>query len=319
LILAHAGAFGALAEQSGRSGWYWLLFALPAVIAFVTPFYMTRCWMLTFWGKPRNQHLYDHAHETPILYVPLIVLAGLAIISGYTWFGPSALIKASMREATIIARAVDKDHPFDGFASAWPLEAPKSPEEARAEGDPVAGEHGLPHPIKAEAVAEAHGEDPLHHGHELVEKYIAWAFIVGIGAGFLVYMNGYRVAALLTARGPLALVRIWLYRRMYFDELYFALLVNTVLLISWISATFDKYVVDGLVNGAAWAVRGASRVIGLNDTYVVDGAVNGIASVTQDLGAAVRAPQTGRIRAYVTILMAAVAIGLAVAIIVTLS
>jgi hypothetical protein len=44
-----------------------------------------------------------------------------------------------------------------------------------------------------------------------------------------------------------------------------------------------------------------------------------LAAVTQDLGAAVRAPQTGRIRMYVTILMAAVAIGLAVVVIVALS
>ena len=43
---------------------------------------MTRCWMLTFWGKPRNQHLYDHAHETPIMWLPLVVLAVLSIIGG---------------------------------------------------------------------------------------------------------------------------------------------------------------------------------------------------------------------------------------------
>ena len=80
MILAHAGAFATLAGQQGRSGWYWLLFACPAIIAFVTPFYMTRCWMLTFWGKPRNQHLYDHAHEAPILWAPLVVLALLMLL-----------------------------------------------------------------------------------------------------------------------------------------------------------------------------------------------------------------------------------------------
>jgi hypothetical protein len=52
---------------------------------------------------------------------------------------------------------------------------------------------------------------------------------------------------------------------------------------------------------------------------VVDGAVNGIAAIAQDAGAAVRAPQTGRIRMYVTILMIAVTLGLAGAIIVVLS
>jgi NADH-quinone oxidoreductase subunit L len=49
--------------------------------------------MLTFWGKPRNQHLYDHAHEAPVMYIPLIVLAVLSVIGGIvlipkttTWF-----------------------------------------------------------------------------------------------------------------------------------------------------------------------------------------------------------------------------------------
>ena len=58
---------------------------------------------------------------------------------------------------------------------------------------------------------------------------------------------------------------------------------------------------------------------GANDKYVVDGAVTGAANVAQNLGAAVRAPQTGRIRVYVTMLMVAVTLGLAGAIIVVLS
>ena len=49
------------------------------------------------------------------------------------------------------------------------------------------------------------------------------------------------------------------------------------------------------------------------------GAVNGAADLAQGLGAAVRAPQTGRIRMYVTVLMLAVTLGLAGAIIVMLS
>src|SRR4051812_46290651 len=64
LILQHAAAFGFLSDHGNESGrnYLWLLFWCPAIIAYVTPFYMMRCWTLTFWGKPRNQHLYDHAH-----------------------------------------------------------------------------------------------------------------------------------------------------------------------------------------------------------------------------------------------------------------
>ncbi len=317
LILAHAGAFATMADHAGRSHWYWALFALPAIIAFVTPFYMMRCWMLTFWGKPRNQHLYDHAHEMPILWGPLAILAVMAIIAGYPWFGASELIKASMTENTALCQRTDPK--FAGFSTAWPMHEPENRKVAAEEGEPPAGEHALPHPIKAEHAAEAHGEDPLSHGHELVEKIVSWAFVVGIGVGFFVYMNGYWIARPLTQSGPLAFIRIWLYRRMYFDELYFTFLVGGVMALSWMSAMFDRYVVDGLVNLAGWLVKQSAFVAGANDKYIVDGAVNGLATMTQDLGAAVRAPQTGRIRMYVTILMAAVAVGLAVAIIVALS
>ena len=72
-----------LAEQSGRSHRRTGCSSFcRRCIAYVTAFYMTRCWMLTFWGKPRNQHLYDHAHESPIMWIPLVVLAILASIIG---------------------------------------------------------------------------------------------------------------------------------------------------------------------------------------------------------------------------------------------
>ena len=57
MILAHAGAFAAQAERMGRSPAYWIFFALPTGVAYLTAFYMMRCWTLTFWGKPRNQPL----------------------------------------------------------------------------------------------------------------------------------------------------------------------------------------------------------------------------------------------------------------------
>src|SRR5687767_2075121 len=98
LILGNAGAFAELAHQAGRSKYYWLLFWIPTVIAYVTAFYMTRCWMLTFWGKPRNQHLYDHAHETPILWIPLIVLAVLSVIGG-SFLGVRDLLDNSITES----------------------------------------------------------------------------------------------------------------------------------------------------------------------------------------------------------------------------
>ena len=143
--------------------------------------------------------------------------------------------------------------------------------------------------------------------------------LVGIGAGFAIYFNGYAVANVLMKIAPLRWIHTWLYWRMYFDELYMAVFVAITMALSRLSAAFDRIFVDGLVNFAAHFVKRSSDVDGLNDKYIVDGAVNGLASATQSLGTAVRAPQSGRIRMYVTVLLGAIVVGIAIAIVVVIS
>jgi NADH-quinone oxidoreductase subunit L len=328
MIIAHAGAFGALATDGGLSKAYWLLFVLPTAIAYVTAFYMTRCWMLTFWGKPRNQHLYDHAHEAPTMYIPLIVLAILAVIAGGKWMGVRQLIENSIVEANNIVASKDPSGPRRNvFATAWPADEPGQPADAgasRAE-PPDADEAApvlpapAPEPSAAVGTAAAGHHDPLEHGWHLTHVWVTWAFVVGIGLGFLVYMNGFAVVAPLSKFPPFEWVRVWLYRRMYFDELYAFVFVAVTMGLSRLSAWFDRIIVDGLVNAAAGLVRRGSDLAGASDRYVVDGTVNGLGKLTHDLGAAVRNPGAGRVRVYVTALMVAVALGLAGAIIVALS
>ncbi|MEE2752461.1 MAG: NADH-quinone oxidoreductase subunit L [Candidatus Latescibacterota bacterium] len=58
----------------------WVLGVLGAVM---TSFYMFRLILMTFFGSPRDAHLYDHAHESPSsMVVPLIVLALGAVFVG---------------------------------------------------------------------------------------------------------------------------------------------------------------------------------------------------------------------------------------------
>ena len=298
-IVAQAGSFATWATANGGSKLYWLLFILPVAIAYVTAFYMTRCFTLTFLGKPRNKHLYEHAHESPVLYGPLILLAILSIGGG--WIGIQTLLRNTIAETQAICGPE-----FRGFETAW---------QGKLLGE--FGYHGEHHEESA-AGAAVTGAYAEHHGHDLA-LWVAPAFIVGIGLGVLMYLPGYRVANMLMRIPPLAWIHRWLYHRMYFDELYFSVFVAITMALSRLSAWFDRYVVDGLVNLSAWAVRRSSVLIGLHDQYVVDGAVNGAANLAQNVGAAVRAPQSGRIRMYVTVLMIAVALGLAGAIIAVLS
>jgi len=59
------------------------LFWIAAFVAVLTAFYMTRLVVIVFLGKPKSDHS-GHAHEVgPIMWVPLAILAVLAVISGY--------------------------------------------------------------------------------------------------------------------------------------------------------------------------------------------------------------------------------------------
>jgi NADH-quinone oxidoreductase subunit L len=55
---------------------HYLLFLLPLITAGLTTFYMYRMWFLTFTGRPRDEHVAEHAHESPwVMTLPLVLLA----------------------------------------------------------------------------------------------------------------------------------------------------------------------------------------------------------------------------------------------------
>ncbi len=59
---------------------FWMGF----VTALLTSFYSFRLLFMTFHGKPRDHHAYDHAHESPlVMLIPLGILAFGAALSGY--------------------------------------------------------------------------------------------------------------------------------------------------------------------------------------------------------------------------------------------
>ena len=155
MILGHAGAFAAGALHGGHSRAYLLLFALPAVAAYLTPFYMTRCWTLAFWGRPRNLRLHAGAREAPVMWGPLIVLAVLAIISGRL-LSVREMLEGAVQEDTAYCRQFDGN--FAGFQTAW------SP-------------------------------DTVATGAGWAEQYVGWkGFTIGIVAAFAIYANGLGVA-----------------------------------------------------------------------------------------------------------------------------
>ncbi|MCZ6672024.1 MAG: NADH-quinone oxidoreductase subunit L [Verrucomicrobia bacterium] len=71
-----------LAHDSGYKAVYYILLATAAL----TGLYMGRLLVVTFFGKPRSENA-EHARENgPAIVLPLIILAVLSVIGGYTWF-----------------------------------------------------------------------------------------------------------------------------------------------------------------------------------------------------------------------------------------
>lgn len=60
-----------------------LAFGLLLIAALLTAFYMLRAYTLAFWGKARTKEA-SHAHESsPLMLIPLVVLAALSLLAGW--------------------------------------------------------------------------------------------------------------------------------------------------------------------------------------------------------------------------------------------
>jgi NADH-quinone oxidoreductase subunit L len=83
------------------------VFAVLAFTAVLTAFYMLRLWTIVFLGSPRSDEA-AHAHEGgATLWLPLVVLAALAAVAGYTALYPGAFrgVVALIPEAEGAARS----------------------------------------------------------------------------------------------------------------------------------------------------------------------------------------------------------------------
>src|SRR5579885_2174108 len=80
-IMAHAFVHG-----------YYPLYAMAALGAFLTAFYMFRLTYLTFYGESRvDHHTAAHIHESPLVMMgPLVILAALSVIGGFPGVPPES-------------------------------------------------------------------------------------------------------------------------------------------------------------------------------------------------------------------------------------
>jgi NADH-quinone oxidoreductase subunit L len=272
-----------------------LLFLVPLLTAGLTTFYMFRMWFLTFAGKPRDHHVYEHAHETHWrLTVPLVLLAFFSVTVAWGWpmWNP---------EASWLEHQLQYSRPRSVEADFGPAH------EGHGEAHAAAGEHKH-EALANEAGEAAHGEhltvlDQVHHVHSLA-GYLALA-MVALGLVFAFALYYYRVLDPHEARQQFPAVYTFLMNKWYFDELYSAVLVRPGLTVANWARNFDTNVIDGFVHLLARIGVFVSWISGLFDRYVVDGLANLLASVSYGIGGWFRGFQTGYLRSYVLFLVLA--------------
>lgn len=240
-----------------------ILYVAVAGGAFITAFYMFRLWFMTFAGSPRDQHVAEHAHESPsVMTRPLVVLAVFAVIAG--WSLPGGLGVAGLLEQSRPA----------GTAAAVTTDA-------------VLGSISIP------AEHDSHAAD-IHATATLTAFATAAA---GVLLAALLYLKPL-ISPAVVARmaGP---AYTFLVNRWYVDELYQAIFVGPVLRLSRLASGIDRELIDRLINGLAWAARQVAGLDAWFDRTVVDGLVNATGRITWNTGLEFRRLQTGRLRQYV--------------------
>jgi len=255
-ILAQALSFQQANPQFG-----WVFFYAASIGAAITACYMFRLWYMTFVGPPRDQRVYEHAHESPkVMYVPLVILAFFAVVAGwnvpFTDLGLEPLLEQARPEATQSGTAISL----------------------------------VTHP--AEHIA--HSDHNIHVG----ATWIAFTAAL-VGFLFATVFYGLRKLDPEEARRSFAPIHRFLLNKWWFDELYDFVFIRPALRISGWVAAVDEKGIDWLADNSARATAAVSRFDDWIDRTFVDALVDLIAHWTYAVGLKLRAVQTGNLRQYV--------------------
>jgi NADH-quinone oxidoreductase subunit L len=251
---------------------YWIL----VFAAFCTAFYMGRQLMMVFFGKPRHAAA-EHAHESPkLMTVPLVILAALATLGG--------LLNLPNLQKSV-------EHGAEAGSSIT-----------------LALEHWLEHSLLIFELAEEGG--PLgayeipHTPTELVWLVAIASTVLalfGLGLAMLVIYRKRPQTA--TDPDPLEKLKpLWWFRILPLETFYMKVIVPSFnWLAAWLAFAVDwtfwhDFVHNNIIRDMF--VTFSNFLANVFDKYGVDGTVNGIGSVTKGLAGVLRKTQTGYARSY---------------------
>ncbi|MDT7602736.1 MAG: NADH-quinone oxidoreductase subunit [Acidobacteriota bacterium] len=265
-------------------------------------------------------------HESPAsMWIPLAVLATLAVIGGFVGISPAFTGGHEVGGKLNIVNWLDPViwNPATHQFGTPHLEGGEHAGEARAESPTLVPRNVNPERQKLieEAMRSPYGDTGFNLAHSLEgslgERGVEWFFIIlslvvaglGIFLGWLFYIKNPKLPDIWAARlGGLYRAS---FNKYWVDELYGKLVTRRTMDLSRGVYSFDSKGVDGAVNGAAWLTRRLSNYTGLFDFKVVDGIVNGVAYFIRGIMSNLfRAAQTGFAANYALVMV----LGLAVAV-----
>jgi len=256
----------------------------------------------------------------PLITIPLIILATLAIGAGFLNATPFGAGWENMKKwvepsgAVVSTTGIDEAHGGAGESRIVYL-TPQAEEE---------GGHSSP-------CGKETPKDGICYAPSISHAKFKWSkgalSLAIVFAGILVswflsvqvFERKNRALAGLTKRNKLlGAGHSFLVNKYYLDHLYEKVIVRAIAYpIARGAYWVNQKVLDGIVNGTGISVRNTSRWVYRNvDQRVVDGAVNGSGAAAQGAGSALRPVQSGKVSQYGALLFGAAAIGALVLVII---
>lgn len=169
----------------------------------------------------------------------------------------------------------------------------------------VAGFVGVPgHSMIGEFLSPVLGHHEVSGSHAMEYALMAVSVLTALaGAGLAVFLYVMRPELPGQLAQRFSRLHRLVYNKYYVDEIYGFLFVEGAKALARAMAFFDKYVVDLMVNMSGLLVRVQSRVVGWFDDRFVDGAVNFLADSVLSGGDRIRRVQTGKIQAYILVML----------------
>jgi NADH-quinone oxidoreductase subunit L len=308
-----AGSLAAALEHGGK---FWIPTVLAFLTAGLTAFYMFRLLFMTFYGKPRDAHIHEGAHESPALAtIPLIVLSVFCL--GFWWSGhiiahTGAVPGVTMQVSTLEPAAEHSTH----AARTAPHNDNDVKTEIKTQGWLETLMVSPTHQANVNKIAHSAHEfqhhEHLHHTAHLWATLVSLLMLsIGAGIAYIMYIKVSVTPETLLQIAPLRMLyqlfsQLWFIDRLYQDGIVpFCKRLNAELYY------FDKNILDGFfVDGWASILCTWASIAGFIDNWIVDKIVDAFGWTTWILGAFTRCLQVGKIQFYVCLTFGAVALAL---------